>query len=99
MKVSIDGRRETVYSTGVRNRHLRFYFNLPGAATLPRELDADYVWIPRSLPAAWQLRKDPEWAPVYEGQKSVIFGRITPERSVVQAMRTAAVAPRFFPGP
>lgn len=97
MRVSTDGRRETVYSARVQERHLRFFFDAPGGAGLPRELDADYVWIPRHLPAARRLSAD-GWTLLYEGGKSAIFGRA----GVPQAKRTATTASpngRCFPGP
>ena len=56
MRVSIDGRRETVYSANLQNRHLRFYFDVPDGATLPRDIAADYIWIPRTLPVVRRLR-------------------------------------------
>jgi hypothetical protein len=99
MRVSIDGRRETVYSAGLQDRHLRFYFDAPGGAALPRDLAADYVWIPRTLPAARQLAAADGWQRLYEGDQSVIFGRTGLEYPQAPVMLTAVPAPRVFPGP
>jgi hypothetical protein len=109
MRVSIDGRRETVYSAGLQDRHLRFYFDAPGGAALPGELGADYVWIPRTLPAARQLALAHGWHRLYEGDQSVIFGRTgvanpaVPGADVADpggSLALAAAAPaRVFPGP
>jgi hypothetical protein len=101
MQVSIDGRRETVYSDNLQTRHFDFYFDRPGGATLPDDLRADYIWIPRILPAARRLRTDSRWTPIYDGEQSIIFERgglpvQDPSNSVVVA---AATTPRFFPGP
>ena len=96
---SRDGRRETTYSPGIRDRHLRFYFNLPGGVTLPRDLEADYVWIPGSVPAATRLRMDSQWTLVYEGEKSAIFEHVARHRSTVPVKQTVAVRSRSFPGP
>lgn len=74
LKVSVDGRRETVYSDRVQDRHLRFFFDAPGGDDLPAELDADYVWLPRWLPAVRPLRAG-GWTVAYEGERSVIFSR------------------------
>ncbi len=98
MRVSIDGRRETVYSDSLQDRHLQFYFDLPGGAALPRELNADYIWIPRWLPATRKLRMRGEWDLVYEGAQSTIF-----ERAGVNSPRTSAAhiesaGWRLFPG-
>ncbi|HYM22526.1 MAG TPA: hypothetical protein VEU08_04945 [Vicinamibacterales bacterium] len=96
MRVSVDGRRETVYSASVQDRHLRFFFDAPGAGDLPREIGADYVWIPAWVPAARRLRSSP-WTVLYDGPTSVIFAR-----PGLRLNRTAPAAPassrRCFPG-
>ena len=99
MQVSIDGRRETVYSAALQDRHLRFYFDLPGGAALPGELKADYVWVPRWLPAARKLRERDDWALVYDGEQSQIFERSDSDSGPVQAAPVAATSRRVFPGP
>jgi len=97
MRVSIDGRRETVYSSRVQDEHLRFFFDAPGGAALPYTLAADYIWIPRELPAARRLDAE-GWRKCYEGPTSVIFARaglnVTPPRPVL-----TATAASVFPGP
>ncbi|HXD21606.1 MAG TPA: hypothetical protein VN654_31590 [Vicinamibacterales bacterium] len=97
MRVSVDGRRETVYSSRVQDEHLRFFFDAPGGAALPGTLAADYVWIPRELPAVRRLDAE-RWRKCYEGPTSVIFARagldVTPSRAV-----PTAPAASVFPGP
>jgi hypothetical protein len=99
MQVSIDGRRETVYSAALQERHLRFYFDLPGGAALPTELKADYVWLPRWLTAARKLREREDWALVYDGEQSQIFERANSDspRSPLEHMTPTPRRP--FPGP
>ena len=100
MRVSIDGRRETVYSENVQTRHFDFYFDRPGGSTLPDDIGADYIWIPRILPAAGRLRNDSTWTPIYDGEQSVIFertGLLQHDRS--PAVIAAATTSRLFPGP
>jgi hypothetical protein len=99
MQVSIDGRRETVYSAALQNRHLRFYFDLPGGAALPVELKADYIWLPRWVPAARELRKGHDWTLVYEGQQSQIFERARSASLPTQVADITAGSQRLFPGP
>ena len=101
MQVSIDGRRETVYSDTVQTRHFDFYFDRRGGATLPNDLRADYIWVPRSLPAVRRLRADSGWIPIYEGDQSIIFERsgLSPHRQSNSAVAAAATTPRYFPGP
>ena len=98
MRISMDGRRETVYSATLQDRHLRFYFDAPGGASLARDLSADYVWIPRTLPAVRRLEAD-GWQRVYEGEQSVIFERAELSRTNVPVKLVAAAQTRIFPGP
>jgi hypothetical protein len=98
MRISMDGRRETVYSPTLQDRHLRFYFDAPGGASLPSDLAADYVWIPRVLPAVHRLEAE-GWHRLYEGEQSVIFGRAALPVSILPAMLTAESDTRIFPGP
>ncbi len=98
MRISMDGRRETVYSPDLQDRHLRFYFDAPGGSSLPADLAADYVWIPRTLPAVHRLDAD-GWRRLYEGEQSVIFGRTASREANVHVVLAAGSEPRFFPGP
>src|SRR4029078_1581276 len=99
MRISMDGRRESVYSPDLQDRPLRFYFDAPGGASLPTSLAADYIWIPRTLPAVHRLDAD-GWRRLYQGEQSVIFGRATlpgAEAGVVLAANHPGAG--FFPGP
>jgi len=98
MRISMDGRRETVYSPDLQDRHLRFYFDAPGGASLPTDLGADYVWIPRTLPAVHRLDAD-GWRRIYQGRQSVIFGRATLPETNARVVLAADSGARFFPGP
>jgi len=98
MRISMDGRRETVYSPDLQDRHLRFYFDAPGGASLPADLAADYVWIPRTLPAVHRLDAD-GWRRLYEGEQSVIFGRAALPEANAGVVLAADSGTRFFPGP
>jgi hypothetical protein len=100
MQVSIDGRRETVYSDDLQTRHFDFFFDRPGGATLPNDLAVDYIWIPRILPAAHRLHTDPHWMTIYEGEQSVIFARAGSGASNrTPRIAAATTVLRFFPGP
>lgn len=101
MQVSIDGRRETVYSDAVATRHFDFFFDRRGGATLPGDLRADYIWVPRVLPAVARLRADSNWTVIYEGDQSVIFQRsgLSPYRQSTPVVAPASTTLRLFPGP
>lgn len=94
LKVSYDGRRETVYSPEVQRAHGRFYFD-KDHADYARAIDADYIWIPRALPVGEALLRD-GWIPIFHGRSSVLLAR-TAASSYVQPPFSSAE--RCFPGP
>jgi hypothetical protein len=73
MRVSIDNRRETVYSAQTVADHWRFYSG--GAPDYPDRIGADYVWLPVTLPPVEQLQAQ-HWHVVYRGPRSTILSRV-----------------------
>ncbi len=101
LKVSIDGRRETVYTDEPVQRHLDLYAGAPAGLEYFRRLQADYVWFPQGLPAVARLR-ELGWIPIFEGPRSVVLrdanqGEIEPVR--VGEPPPESLPPRCFPGP
>ena len=95
IQVSMDGRRETVYSDELVWKHLRFYFDAAGSQDLVSELNPDYIWLPRHLEAVAALGET-GWRPVFEGPRSVILtDRPQGELQPVSAGSDL----RCFPGP
>jgi hypothetical protein len=74
LKVSMDGRRETVYSPELIDAHMRFYSGEPGASRYADELHPDYVWIPAALPVVRELQRN-GWRTACEGPTSVLLTR------------------------
>ncbi len=72
LKVSIDGRRETVYSARTIARHQAFYKAAPGARAYLEELAPDLVWLPRKV-AVSQVIGSWGWQPVFESPESVVW--------------------------
>jgi hypothetical protein len=93
LSVSIDNRRETVYSADVVNRHIAFYEGRDDQ--YPDELRADYVWLPAAMPVVQNLRHR-GWRPLFEGPRSIIMSR-----SDARAETSRVPAPRgaCFPNP
>jgi hypothetical protein len=94
LKVSMDGRRETVYSASTLNRHNDLYVAAGGARAYLDSLDADYAWLPPRLPLNQKL-EEWGWHRVFESPRSVLWSARTmetPPRGV------RAIAP-CFPGP
>ena len=71
VQVSIDGRRETVYSEALVRAHLDFYFNRDSLALLDR-LRPDFVWLRSDLPVVPSLDAR-GWRRVFDGSRSVVF--------------------------
>lgn len=97
LRVSIDGRRETVYSDDLIASHMAFYLGDSTALDLPTRIAADYIWVPKWIPVVAKLRGG-GWAPLFEGPQSVIMTR---SRSAVRGATFAAAEAetRVFPGP
>jgi hypothetical protein len=99
LKVSMDGRRETVYSDRTIEGHLQLYRGTERGLAYLDELQPDYVWFPRQLPVIKTLQQR-GWRMIYEGPNSVLLAH----RSSADAVTTAPVTgslpgPRCFPGP
>jgi len=75
IKVSMDGRRETVYSDSIYREYLQFQ-NGVGAwrAVLDRE-ETNMVIFPTGYPGTNLVALDPEWGQVYEDEVAVVFVR------------------------
>jgi hypothetical protein len=95
VRISIDGRRETVYSSRTIERQLRFYYAPEDRQAILDELKPDFILLPIHLKVADRLIED-GWTPVFSGDRSVllargsattVYGHGSPERS------------RCFPGP
>ncbi len=95
IRVSMDGRRETVYSANVRDVHARIYAGEPEALAQVDRLNADHAWLPRTSPAVALLERH-GWHRLFDGPRSVVLSR-TSAAAVVRV--TGPVAPRWFPGP
>ena len=96
LRVSMDGRRETVYSDEIRERHFRIYANAPDALDQVARLDPDYVWLPARFPVVGRLEAA-GWQAVFTGSRSVILCRRAP--AAIASAFELTPAQRTFPGP
>lgn len=97
VRISFDGRRETVYSNTVIEGHLELYAGTPRGMEYLRTLDARYIWFPSDLPVMGQLIAD-GWTPVFTGPRSTILERGAPVREGVAAANETDGPPPCFPG-
>lgn len=66
IKVSMDGRRETVYSDRTIDRHLQLYLGEERGLAYLEELRPHFVTLPRMLPVVRTLQ-DRAWVRLFEG--------------------------------
>ena len=95
IRVSLDGRRETVYSDVLLANHNRFFNGQAGGYEFLEQIRAEFVWIPRNLPAVKTLT-DRGWAPIFAGSISTIFAKA---RTPGLRPATVSHSVRCFPGP
>ena len=96
IQVSMDGRRETIYSPTQVEGHLNLYFDLPGGLDYARSLNADYAWLPKNLRAVPALLDD-GWHPIYESSQSILLA--TRPHPHVRRPESLSLDRRCFPGP
>src|SRR5262249_677475 len=95
VRVSMDGRRETVYSDRVIRDHFAFYGNtLPEAWRYPDQIGADAIWLPRRLPVTTVLQSH-GWHAVFTTNKSIVFSR--DDTGAGTRIATASPASPAFP--
>jgi hypothetical protein len=90
LKVSIDNRRETVYSDQLVRDHHRFYDGKD--PEYPDRINADYVWLPPDAPAVDQLRRR-GWFVAYEGTRSTLLSRAYQPATIDRAVATRSCFP------
>lgn len=97
VKVSMDGRRETVYSQRVLDDHWAFYKNTtPDAWTYPDSIGAERIWLPKTFAIVPVLRER-GWHVAFESDRSIVLAR-HPSPAIVAAANVET-GPRSFPGP
>lgn len=74
IRVSMDGRRETVYSARVIRDHDRFYQGHADMVDYPERIGADVVWLPSRLPIIEPLERV-GWTTVLDTGQSVVLRR------------------------
>jgi hypothetical protein len=94
VRISMDGRRETVYSDAVVNEHLRFYDGID--QNYARRIHADYAWLPLGLPAVKALQAE-GWKLAFQGPVSVIL--TAPQTAAIPELVVSWTPSRDFPGP
>jgi hypothetical protein len=76
LKVSIDGRADTVYTDEIYRRYLRLLGPDPGWERVVEESGADYVlWRAEDVPVVKGLYESGRWRPLYEDVVGVLFAR------------------------
>ncbi len=99
LKVFIDGRCETFYTSSVINQYIDFHFDLRGAQEVLDEWPHDFVLIPPAAPAYNLMATESGWRLIYRDATSALFARVgTPGALVAPLIRPAETpAVEYFP--
>lgn len=101
VQVSIDGRRETVYSPAIYQQNFDLWRGHNDWSVLLREHPTDAALFDRGSAADNLLRLSPEWRLIYEDDNSVLF--ISTQFEGLEEIQRAAAdftppePPRYFP--
>jgi hypothetical protein len=95
IRVSMDGRRETVYSARTIADHFRFYDGADDMIDYPDRIGADLVWLPSRLPVVERLTRA-GWTPILDTGRSVVLSR---GGNPISYRADAASGPDVFPWP
>ncbi len=95
IRVSMDGRRETVYSPRVTSDHRRFYAGQPDMIDYPDRIGADHVWLPSRMPVIEPLMRN-GWTKVLDTGQSIVLARSGNPIAVPQQPHESE---RLFPWP
>jgi hypothetical protein len=93
--VSMDGRRETVYSERVRAEHFEAYAGTRAGLASVTAMAPDFAWLPKTSPAVEALVAQ-RWHVAFSGSRSVILARHWTAPPVTSSVPPG---PRAFPGP
>jgi len=75
VRISMDGRRETVYPDSIHQEYLRFQSGLAGWRGLLDREQTDLVLFPNWWPAYQLVDLDPGWDRVYDDSLGAVFAR------------------------
>ena len=95
ISVSLDGRRETVYSDRTVDEQVAMYFDPSTRRAVLQRLQTGYAWLPAKLPLAVALQSD-GWSTLFSGPRSVVLSASAAPPLVLPR---APGGRRCFPGP
>jgi hypothetical protein len=75
VKVSVDGRRETVYSKDTYNRSLAFMFGLDNWDAILTKVDTELALVSKGFPVFNLMKMKADWQLVYEDPATGLFAR------------------------
>jgi hypothetical protein len=98
VKVSVDGRRETVYSDGVYAENMRFLYGSDGWDDLFRRATTDLVLVDKNFGCNHLMESKCDWEAVYEDNLCRIFARSGSEAgAAIRGARVSKDLPHMFP--
>jgi hypothetical protein len=76
VKVSVDGRRETMYSKAIYAENLNFKYGQHDWSALLRKHDTQLALVRTGFPAFNLLQLEPGWSLIYQDSLAGLFGRV-----------------------
>lgn len=95
ISVSLDGRRETVYSDRTVDEQVTMYFDPSDRRAVLQRLQTRYAWLPANLPLTAALKAD-GWSTLFAGPRSVV---LSASAAPPFAIPQRPGGRRCFPGP
>ena len=95
LSVSLDGRRETVYSDATVDTQVALYFDPSTRRAALQRWQPEYAWLPTRLPLTAALKAD-GWSTLFAGQQSTVLSARPAKPFDVPRL---AGGRRCFPGP
>jgi hypothetical protein len=101
IKVSMDGRRETIYPDVIYQQNISFMLGRKNWDDLLKQRHTDMALVKKDAPDYKLLKLQPDWLMVFEDSKSALF--VNRNSSVAEPLRRAAAGftppetARYFP--
>lgn len=95
IKVSMDGRRETIYSDEMLRLHYAIYRGEPGWQDAIKRLDPQHVWLPATVPTLGEIEQM-GWRPLLRTSESVVLSRA--DLAAVPTTPSPSIPDACFPG-
>jgi hypothetical protein len=97
IKVSMDGRRETIYSDSMLGLHNAIYRAEPGWQDALKRIDPQHVWLPTTIPTLNEIEQM-GYRPVFRTGQSAVLSRDPSILTPASGTSELSIPEACFPG-